>query len=91
MDIFIHFANSGKRFLKLKLQLSLKTQSSEQLIFHFSNYGHNIFRFFDILPNFYFTTSEKEVCLLVINVVYISCLKNCRSSYELRFYEVYEV
>ena len=40
--MFIHFANSGKQFLKLKLQLSLKTQSSEQLFFPLSNYGHNI-------------------------------------------------
>ena len=89
MDIFIHFPTSGKRFLKLKLQLSLKTQSSEQLFFPLSNYGHDILRFFDILPNFYFATSEKE-CMFISNKRGLYQLPY-ELPIELRFYEFYEV
>ena len=42
------------------------------------NHGHNILRFFDVLPNFPFTTIEtKHDYLLIINMVYTTCRRSC--------------
>ena len=40
----------------------------------------NILRLFDVLPNFPFTTSQTMRELLLINMVYESCLTSCRTT-----------
>ena len=41
---------------------------------------HDILRLFDVLPNFPFTTSQTMRELLLINMVYASCLTSCRAT-----------
>ena len=49
--------------------------------FQYYQLGHNILRVFDVLLNFPFSTSEvKRAWLLLINVVYMSCLTSCRTT-----------
>ena len=42
---------------------------------------HNILRPLEVLPNFSFTTSEtNDARLLLINMVYTSCIKICQTT-----------
>ena len=43
------------------------------------NHGHNIFRIFDVLPNFPFTTSDKSL-IFSNKLVYTSCLTSFRTT-----------
>ena len=51
------------------------------------NNGHNIFRIFDVSPNFFFTKSEKKVWLLVLNMVDTSYLSSCQMIYGIGSWE----
>ena len=48
-----------------------------------TNYNHfPILRLFNVATNFPCTTSEIEARLLVLNMVYTSCLTSCRSTWD---------